>query len=115
MENKKFEFTLKIDHNIICQRYFRIECDEPNTSSLNGYMDGFCDDFMEELKLKNAKHPRINDEYGEHYTIEVTSEDGVYFQRALPAYQFHPSVRYNVDIRPKIKQLLKDLTSLLKS
>jgi glycine betaine/choline ABC-type transport system substrate-binding protein len=51
----------------------------------------------------------------EHFLLEIKLGDEVFIQRIFPAYYYHPKVRYTVDIRPKLKRILSDLTDILSS
>ena len=114
MEKTRFEFILKIDDNVICQRYFLTNGGEfYGSHELDVYLNKFCNDFIEELKIKNNKFRQNFSEYGEHYSIELKCGDVVCYLQTIPGYHYHPSVRYNVDIRPKLKELLKDLKELV--
>jgi hypothetical protein len=41
--------------------------------------------------------------------------EDVFIQRQFPAYLYHPKARYTVDIRPRLKRILSDLTDILSS
>jgi len=47
--------------------------------------------------------------------LEIKIVDEVFVQRIFPAYLYHPKARYTVDIRPKLKRILSDLTDILSS
>ena len=47
--------------------------------------------------------------------MEIKLGEDVFISRIFPAYFFHPKVRYTVDIRPKLKRVLSDLTDILSS
>ena len=49
----------------------------------------------------------------EHFLMEIKLGDDVFIQRIFPAYHYHPKVRYTVDIRPRLKTILSDLTDIL--
>jgi hypothetical protein len=49
----------------------------------------------------------------EEFLIEIKLNEDVFISRIFPAYYFHPKVRYTVDIRPKLKRILSDLTDIL--
>ena len=51
----------------------------------------------------------------EHFLLEIKLGDDVFIQRIFPAYYYHPKVRYTVDIRPRLKRILSDLTDILSS
>ena len=47
--------------------------------------------------------------------MEIKLGDDVFIQRIFPAFVYHPKVRYTVDIRPRLKRILSDLTDILSS
>jgi hypothetical protein len=51
----------------------------------------------------------------EHFLMEIKLGDEVFIQRIFPAYLYHPKARYTVDIRPRLKRVLSDLTDILSS
>ena len=128
----KFEFVLSLDGNIICQRYFNVKdhVDQSRRSmDLHYYLKNICEDISEDLKIKSSNYLCENQNYflssdyvedsiekdREHFLLEIKLEDDVFIQRIFPAYYYHPKVRYTVDIRPKLKVILSDLTDMLSS
>lgn len=128
----KFEFVLSLDGNIICQRYFNVKdhVDQSRRSmDLHYYLKSICEDISEDLKIKSSNYLCENQNYflssdyvedsiekdREHFLLEIKLEDDVFIQRIFPAYYYHPKVRYTVDIRPKLKVILSDLTDILSS
>ena len=51
----------------------------------------------------------------EHFLMEIKLGEDVFIQRLYPAYLYHPKARYTVDIRPRLKRILSDLTDILSS
>ena len=128
----KFEFLLSLDGNIICQRYFNVK-DHVNEArrsmDLHYYVQNICEDISEDLKMKSSDYLCENQNYflssdyvedmnekdREHFLLEIKLNEDVFIQRIFPAYYYHPKVRYTVDIRPKLKRILSDLTDILSS
>ena len=128
----KFEFILTLEGNIICQRYFNVK-DHVNQSrrsmDLHYYIKSICEEISEDLKIKSSNYLCENQNYflsseyvedlpekdREHFLLEIKLEDDVFIQRIFPAYCYHPKVRYTVDIRPKLKIILSELTDILSS
>lgn len=128
----KFEFVLSLEGHIICQRYFNVK-DHVNQSrrsmDLHYYLKNICENISEDLKIKSSNYLCENQNYflsseyvedspekdREHFLLEIKLEDEVFIQRIFPAYYYHPKVRYTVDIRPKLKIILSDLTDILSS
>lgn len=128
----KFEFLLTLEGNIICQRYFNVK-DHVNQSrkslDLHYYVKNICEEISEDLKIKSSNYLCENQNYilnsevvedekiaeKENFLLEIKLGEDVFISRIFPAYFFHPKVRYTVDIRPKLKRILSDLTDILSS
>jgi hypothetical protein len=51
----------------------------------------------------------------EHFLLRIKLGDDVFISRIFPAHIYHPKARYAVDIRPKVRKILADLTNVLSS
>ena len=128
----KFEFLLSLEGHIVCQRFFNVRdhVDQARRSmDLHYYVKNICDDFMEDLKIKSSNylcenqnyilHSEVVDESAisekEYFLLEIKLGEDVFIQRQFPAYLYHPKARYTVDIRPRLKIILSDLTDILSS
>jgi hypothetical protein len=128
----KFEFLLSLDGNIVCQRYFNVRHHYKQARSsmdLHYYVKNICDQIEEDLKIKSSNYLCENlnyilnsenvedkiDEQKEHFLLEIKVGDDVFISRIFPAYPYHPKARYTVDIRPRLKTILSDLTDILSS
>ena len=128
----KFEFLLSLEGHIVCQRFFNVRdhVDQSRRSlDLHYYVKNICEDFMEDLKIKSSNYLCENQNYilnsevvdesatteKEHFLLEIKLGDDVFIQRLFPAYVYHPKARYTVDIRPRLKRILSDLTDILSS
>jgi hypothetical protein len=128
----KFEFLLSLEGHIVCQRFFNVRdhVDQARRSmDLHYYVKNICEDFMEDLKIKSSNylcenqnyilHSEVVDESAivekEHFLLEIKLGEDVFIQRLFPAYLYHPKARYTVDIRPRLKRILSDLTDILSS
>ena len=131
-EITKFEFLLSLGGNIVCQRFFNVKdhVEQARRSmDLHYYVKNICEDFMEDLKIKSSNYLCENQNYilnsevvdesatteKEHFLLEIKLGDDVFIQRLFPAYVYHPKARYTVDIRPRLKRILSDLTDILSS
>jgi hypothetical protein len=128
----KFEFLLTLENNIVCQRYFNVK-DHVQQSrkslDLHYYVKNICEEISEDLKIKSSNYLCENQKFflssevveetkvaeKEHFLLEIKLGDDVFISRIFPAYYYHPKVRYTVDIRPKLKTILSDLTDILSS
>jgi hypothetical protein len=128
----KFEFLLTLEGNIICQRFFNVKDhveQSRRSMDLHYYIRNICEDIAEDLKIKSSDYLCENQNYflssdyvedapekdREHFLLEIKLNEDVFIQRIFPAYYYHPKVRYTVDIRPKLKRILSDLTDILSS
>lgn len=128
----KFEFLLSLSGNIVCQRYFNVKNhnDQSRRSmNLHEYIQKVCEEISEDLKIKSSNYLCENLNFflnsevvedtkvaeKEEFLLEIKLGDDVFIQRIFPAYYYHPKVRYTVDIRPKLKRVLSDLTDILSS
>ena len=128
----KFEFLLSLEGHIVCQRFFNVKdhVDQSRRSlDLHYYVKNICEDFMEDLKIKSSNYLCENQNYilnleavddtatleKEHFLLEIKLGEDVFIQRQFPAYLYHPKARYTVDIRPRLKRILSDLTDILSS
>jgi hypothetical protein len=126
----KFEFLLSLEGHIVCQRFFNVRdhVDQARCSmDLHYYIKNICEDISHDLKIKSSNYLCENQNYilnmesvesdetkeKEHFLMEIKLGDDVFIQRIFPAYYYHPKVRYTVDIRPKLKTILSDLTDIL--
>jgi hypothetical protein len=128
----KFEFLLTLEGNIICQRFFNVRDHNDaakRSMDLHYYVKNICEEISEDLKIKSSDYLCENQNYflssdyvedsnekdREHFLLEIKLGDDVFIQRIFAAYYYHPKVRYTVDIRPKLKRILSDLTDILSS
>ena len=128
----KFEFLLTLEGNIICQRFFNVKDhveQSRRSMDLHYYIRNICEDIAEDLKIKSSDYLCENQNYflssdyvedapekdRERFLLVIKLNDDVFIQRIFPAYYYHPKVRYTVDIRPKLKRILSDLTDILSS
>ena len=128
----KFEFLLSLEGHIVCQRFFNVRdhvSDSRRSMDLYQYLKNFCEDISEDLKIKSSNYLCENQNYilnsenveegvdapKEHFLVELKLGEDVFIQRVFPAFYYHPKVRYTVDIRPKLKRILSDLTDILSS
>lgn len=131
-EITKFEFLLSLGGNIVCQRFFNVKDHVPQarrSMDLHYYIQNICEEISEDLKNKTSDYlcenqnfflnsgvvEDDNEEQKEHFLLEIKLNEDVFISRIFPAYYYHPKVRYTVDIRPKLKRILSDLTDILSS
>ena len=128
----KFEFLLSLEGHIVCQRFFNVRDHVPlarRSMDLHYYLKNICEDISEDLKIKSSNYlcenanfilssdyvEDPNEKDKEHFLLEIKLNEDVFIQRIFPAFYYHPKVRYTVDVRPKLKRILTDLTDILSS
>jgi len=126
----KFEFLLKLENNIVIQRFFNVIGHYPSSkTSMDLYecVTEICEEIATDLKDKTLEIMNINDDFvspeqreeeiknykEENFILEIKQGDRVFISRIFPAHIYHPKVRYAVDIRPKVRKILGDLTNVL--
>lgn len=128
----KFEFLLTLENNIVCQRYFNVKnhvAQSRCSLDLHYYVKNISEEIQEDLKIKSSNYMCENQNFilnsenvedganqeKEHFLLEIKLGEDVFISRIFPAYYYHPKARYTVDIRPKLKRFLSDLTDILSS
>ena len=128
----KFEFLLTLEKNIIIQRFFNVKDFNPLAKysvDLYDCVTNICNEISKDLKLKNLECMCENVDFysdsevlaeatvhnEEHFLIEIKLLDDVFISRIFPAHVYHPKARYSVDIRPKVRKILAELTNVLSS
>ena len=131
-DTTKFEFLLTLEKNIVIQRYFHVPNYNPKSrNSLDLYecVTQICKEISSDLKEKtldfmSEEHRSFvdfNDMYGssapdeEYFLLRIIWGEEVFISRIFPAHIFHPKARYAVDIRPKVRRILSELTNVLSS
>jgi hypothetical protein len=129
-EVTKFEFLLTLGGNIVCQRYFNVKDHNPKTRrsmDMHYYVKEICENIEHDLKIKSSNYlcesqnsyysnensEENTDKNNDHFLLEIKIGEEVFVQRIFPAYLYHPKARYTVDIRPRLKKILYDLTEIL--
>ena len=124
---QKCEFLLKLNDNIVCQRYFTVRKFNDyaaNSMDLHNLVTYIADDIESDLKRKTLLllDSRYYDrdiagvnlfENEEYFTITIRRGTKDIYQRAILAHLYPPKVRFTVDIRPRLNRILRDLTDVL--
>lgn len=128
----KFEFLLTLEKNIVIQRFFNVPNYNPeskNSVDLYECVKDICEEISTDLKMKTLDYLNDNANYfidstsldepidskEEYFLLKIKLGDEVFMSRIFPAHIYHPKVRYAVDIRPKVRKILGDLTDVLSS
>jgi hypothetical protein len=126
----KMEFLLTLNDNIIVQRFFNVKGYNPkakNSIDLYDFMRDVKDSLHYALKMKTVVYMIDNKDAIEHdpSVMNTSYTDGVeYFNlyvkvgeqtichRIFDGKMYPPKVRYTVDVRPYLKEILRGLTDI---
>jgi hypothetical protein len=126
----KMEFLLTLNDNIIVQRFFNVKGYNPkakNSIDLYDFMRDVKDSLHYALKMKTVVYMIDNRDAIEHdpSVMNTSYTDGTeYFNlyvkvgeqtichRIFDGKMYPPKVRYTVDVRPYLKEILRGLTDI---
>jgi hypothetical protein len=129
----KLEFLMKVNNNIIVQRLFNIKDYNPKAKSstdLYNLIKDFKNDLERELKMKTASYMLDNmyeimnnpslletsyTDGPESFSIYIKEGDMTICHREFDAKIYPPKIRYTVDVRPHLKNLLMSLSDIFSS
>ena len=129
----KLEFLMKVNNNIIVQRLFNIKDYNPKakgSTDLYNLIKDFKIDLERELKMKSATYmldnmyeimnnPSVLDtsytDGPESFSVYIKEGDVTICHREFDAKIYPPKIRYTVDVRPHLKNLLMSLTDIFSS
>ena len=132
-ESTKLEFLMMVNDNIIVQRFFNVKEFNPNAKNsveLYDLISDFKTDLEKQLKMKTVTYmldnmyeivnnPAIMDtsyiEGPEYFNVFVKQGDMTICHRQIDAKIYPPKIRYTVDVRPHLKNLLLSLTDIFSS
>jgi hypothetical protein len=132
-ESVKLEFLMMVNENIIVQRFFNVrEFNDNAKNSLELYdlLREFKDDIQSQLSLKTVTYmtdnmyeiinnPAIldtsNTDGPEYFNIFIKQNDVTICHRQVDAKVYPPKIRYTVDVRPHLKNLLNGLSDIFSS
>ena len=121
---QKCEFVLKLENNIVCQRFFSVRNFNnraTNSLDLHDVVSEIADDIKRDLKKKTLflldsnYRDNVNDiqQNEEYFTLTIKKGNKIIYSRIIRADIYPPKVRYTVDIRPRISSMLRELTDVL--
>ena len=129
-ETTKMEFLLTLNDNIVVQRFFNVRGFNPkakNSIELYDFISEFKNELQEYLKMKTLVYMMDNRDAIEHdpTIMETSYTDGpelfniliklgeqTICHRIFDGKLYPPKVRYTVDVRPFLKETLRDLTDI---
>ena len=129
-ESTKMEFLLTLNENIVVQRFFNVKGYVPkakNSLELYEFIKSLKDELQYYLKMKTVVYmldnkdaiiedPAIMEtsftDEPEYFNIYVKLGDTTLCHRQFDGKMFPPKVRYTVDVRPFLKEVLRELTDI---
>ncbi len=129
----KMEFLLTLNENIVVQRYFNVKGYNPeakNSIEFYEFIKDLKDELEYYLKMKTVVYMMDNKESIVHdpkimetsftegpevFNMFVKVGDQTICHRIFEGKKFPPKVRYTVDVRPYLKDVLKSLTDIFSS
>jgi hypothetical protein len=129
-DSTKMEFLLTLNDNIVVQRFFNVRGYNPqakNSIEFYEFIKSLKDELQYYLKMKTVVYmmdnmeainhdPKIMEtsftEGPEYFNIYVKVGDTTLCHRIFDGKMFPPKVRYTVDVRPFLKEVLRELTDI---
>jgi len=129
----KLEFLLTLNDNFVVQRFFNVKGFNPkakNSIELYEFLKDVSDTLKYDLKMKTTIYMLDNKDSimydpsvmetsftdgPEVFNIYIKLGEQVISHRTFDGKMFPPKVRYTVDVRSYLKDLLKELTDIFSS
>jgi hypothetical protein len=129
-DSTKLEFLLTLNDNIIVQRFFNVRGFNPkakNSYELYNFMKSIKDSLAYDLKMKTVIYMMDNKDAimhdpnvmstsytddAEYFNLYVKLGEQTICHRIFDGKMFPPKVRYTVDVRPFLKEILRGLTDI---
>ena len=126
----KMEFLLTLNDNIVVQRFFNVRRYNPKahrSNELREYFKQIQDVLDYDLKMKTVTYmmdnqdaiiddPEVlntsNTESPENFNLFVRVGEDTLCHRIFDGKLYPPKIRYTVDVRPHLKELLRSLTEV---
>ena len=132
-DSTKMEFLLTLNDNIVVQRFFNVRGYNPKAKysvDLYNFMSDLKDELHYHLKMKTTIYMMDNKDAIIHdpsilntsftdgpevFNLYVKLGDMTICHRVFDGKFFPPKVRYTVDVRPFLKNILRELTDIFSS
>jgi hypothetical protein len=132
-ELTKLEFLLTVNENIIVQRFFNVKNYNENAKNSEDFYDyvkhiqSIIQDYLKKRtviymldnKFEIFDNPQVMEtsitDGPERFNIYIKSTEKTLCHRVFDAKIYPPKVRYTVDLRPNLKEILSDLTNIFSS
>lgn len=129
-ELTKVEFLLMCNDNIVVQRFFNVRGFNKNahkSEEFYDYIRSFCSDLQRDLKMRSIVY-MLENQYeimenpevlntsitdgDENFNLYIKVDNTTICHRSFDAKVYPPKVRYTVDLRPRLKGILSELTNI---
>lgn len=126
----KVEFLLMCNDNIVVQRFFNVRNFNKNAHKSEDFyyhITSICNELKYDLKMRSVTY-MLDNQYEisenpdvlntsitdgpENFNLIIKLGDMTICQREFDAKVYPPKVRYTVDLRPKLKNILSSLTDI---
>lgn len=132
-DSTKMELLLTLNDNIVVQRFFNVRgfnIEAKNSIELYEFIRTFKEQLQYYLKMKTVTYMLDNKESimydqsimetsytdgPENFNIYVKVGDQILTHRIFDGKSFPPKVRYTVDVRPFLKEVMRELTDIFSS
>jgi len=132
-DSTKMEFLLTLNDNIVVQRFFNVRGYNPkakNSVELYEFLKNFKETLQYYLKMKTVTYMLDNAESimydqsimetsftdgPEDFNMYIKVGDQLISHRVFDGKAFPPKVRYTVDVRPYLKEVMRELTEIFSS
>jgi hypothetical protein len=129
-EATKVEFLLTCNDNIVVQRFFNVKGYNKTahkSEEFYDYIRMFCNDLQNNLKMRTVVYMLENKyeigenpdvlntsitEGDENFNLFIKVDNMTICHRVFDAKVYPPKVRYTVDLRPRLKTILTELTDI---
>ncbi len=129
-EATKVEFLLTCNDNIVVQRFFNVKGYNKTahkSEEFYDYIRMFCNDLQNDLKMRSViymlenkyeigENPDVLNtsitEGDENFNLFIKVDNVTICHRVFDAKVYPPKVRYTVDLRPRLKTILTELTDI---
>ena len=126
----KVEFLLMCNENIVVQRFFNVKGFNKTahkSEEFYDYIRTFCNQLQNDLKMRSivymldnqyeiSENPDVLNtsitEGDENFNLYIKVENMTICHRVFDAKVYPPKVRYTVDLRPKLKTILSEITDI---
>lgn len=130
LDSTKLEFLLTLNDNIVVQRFFNVKGYNPsakNSLELYEFIKDFKDSLHYDLKMRTVVYMMDNKdsimadqnvmetsftEGPENFNLFIKNGEQTICHRIFDGKIYPPKIRYTVDVRPFLKELLKGLTDI---